>query len=225
MTQIFPLIKEILQKGIFKSYIPLSYNNVACGKIDKCVYTLLDVGCGNGHPMRAIRRHKRCFTIGVDLFLPNIRKCKTAKLHDGYVFCDARFLPFKEKWFDGVICFEVVEHMPKKNGVEFVKNVEKLARSQVVIGTPVAYSPGGHDEENPFDLHQSRWSPTEFNKMKYEVRGVNGSARVSEILSRISFHVARTYLGVIVPYFSEPFVYFFPNFAWGMIATKKLPRP
>jgi hypothetical protein len=171
--------------------------------------------------MRVIRRHKRCFTVGIDLFLPNILKCKIERLHDDYVFCDARFLPFKGKSFDGVVCLEVIEHLPKKNGVNFVKNLEKIARNQVLIATPVAYSPGGRDKENPYDLHKSRWSPKEFYLMGYFVRGISGSTELGEIISKIPFHVVKTYLGVILPYFSEPFVYYFPNLAWGMIATKK----
>jgi SAM-dependent methyltransferase len=184
--------------------------------------SILDIGCGDGYPIRVLKQRIIGFTVGADIFLPNIKKCKGQELHDEYVLCDARFLPFRSLSFDVVICLEIIEHMPKEYGFAFIRTIEAIARREVIVATPVANSPGGHDKVNPYDLHKSIWVPEEFIEKGYVVRGVMGPLFLEELIKYIPIRQVRDLSGLILPYLYEPFVFKLPNLAWGMFAVKML---
>jgi SAM-dependent methyltransferase len=213
----------MIKRSLIKSYMPFSYYNVLNRKVPAQCSSILDIGCGSGYPMLVVKQHRVVFAVGADIFLPNIKKCKRQGLHDDYVLCDARFLPFRHFSFDIVICLEIIEHMPKEYGFVFIDIIEAIACNQVIIATPVANSPGGHDKVNPYDLHKSIWLPKEFTERGYEVRGVNGPIRLGELINYIHIRSIRDLLGVIIPYLFEPLVFMSPHLAWGMFAVKMLP--
>ena len=86
-------------------YIPFVYMNIILRRIllDKKGQSILDVGCGNGRPMRLINRNKHFFSIGVDISPLRLKQAKNLKSHDDYIRCDVRALPFQEKSFDTVL--------------------------------------------------------------------------------------------------------------------------
>jgi hypothetical protein len=73
------------------------------------------------------------------------------------------------KSFDAAICIEVIEHLGKKEGLEFLKQLEDIARKRVIVATPWGYFPLKEREDNPYLNHLSGWLPEEFEAMGYKV--------------------------------------------------------
>jgi len=138
--------------------------------LDKRSASLLDVGCGQGIPAQMIRKRRRLFMVGLDGFLPNVKQCKQRNIHDDYVLSDARFLPFGDHSFDICLSLQVIEHLEKSQGSHLINEVERIAKNQIIITTPLGFLP--HDEiyGNPLELHRSGWEPREFEEMGYTVR-------------------------------------------------------
>ncbi len=83
---------------------------------------ILDIGCGSGRHTSAAYRFEHTVTIGADLSHAALVEARDRlKLHDqlgengggiwGLTMADASTLPFKDDFFDLVICSEVLEHI------------------------------------------------------------------------------------------------------------------
>jgi len=228
LTILADLISK-LDKLVLKlaPYIPFSNLNTVWRSLDKSGKTILDVGCGVGRPMKFFNKRKRFSTVGVDIFTPSLKECKKQGTHDDYILCDARSLPFRRDSFDVVISLEVLEHMEKKEGEQFLQSLEEIARRQVVISTPVGiYEQGVNPKDgNPHWVHQSTWEPAELKVKGYKVRGVglrnlSGEAGLTSRLPRLLKP-----LHFVVWILAGPFTYFLPKFSGHMICIKKSSIP
>lgn len=140
-----------------------------CKIINKEGESILDVGCGQGYPMKLIKLvMKPKDIVGVDLFTKYIKEAKEEKIHDRYVISDIRKMKFAPKSFDIVLASQVIEHLPKKDGLKFIRDLEKIARKQVIIATPIdeMYHPAVDD--NTLQLHLSSYNPKDFKKLNYQ---------------------------------------------------------
>jgi hypothetical protein len=54
----------------------------------------------------------------------------------------------------------LIEHLPKNDGVNLIKSLEKIAKRQVLITTN-SFEQGEYDN-NPFQAHKSAWSTSDF---------------------------------------------------------------
>ena len=107
-------------------------------------FRILDIGCGSGRHTSAVYRFKNVVAVGADLNFNDVSEAKKRlKLHDklgehgGGIWClsvaDVRCLPFKDNYFDLVICSEVMEHIPDHEcAVREVIRVLKPAHDLVV---------------------------------------------------------------------------------------------
>ena len=204
-----------------KIYLPLSRVNLVWQKLDKNANTILDLGCGKGLPMIGINKHKKLFSIGADLCLLRIKECLRRKVHDGYVLCDVRFLPFKKKTFNVVLCLEVIEHLLKNEFFSFKYEIEKIATCQIILSTPVGFFPISEHMDSPDD-HKSGWIPVEFEKWGYKIRGINGLRCLHNTILKCSPFSKSQILKYILSYLSSFFVYFFPIFAHCMLCVKEI---
>ncbi|MCP4373149.1 MAG: class I SAM-dependent methyltransferase [Deltaproteobacteria bacterium] len=86
-------------------------------------FKILDIGCGSGRHTGAAYMFKNVVAVGADLNFNDIcRAKKRLKLHDklgehgGGIWrlsvADITCFPFKDNYFDLVICSEVMEHIP-----------------------------------------------------------------------------------------------------------------
>ncbi len=140
-----------------------------CRVIDRSAETILDVGCGQGYPMRLIRTiMKPKHVVGVDLFKEYVKEAKKEKLHNEYVISDIRKMKFSPKSFDVVLASHVIEHLPSKDTQRFVKDLERIAKKQVIIATPIGKMYHPPVDGNTLQLHLSHFFPKDFNILGYE---------------------------------------------------------
>ena len=63
-------------------YVPFTASSLIWRRLDSSSKTLLDVGCGPGRPGQIIKRHRKVFTVGTDIFLPYLQTCHQHQTHD-----------------------------------------------------------------------------------------------------------------------------------------------
>ncbi|MDD5037926.1 MAG: methyltransferase domain-containing protein [Dehalococcoidales bacterium] len=204
-----------------RSRIPFTALNTVGRLIDKEARTVLDVGCGKGEPMMAINRHQHYLTVGIDVFEPYLRECRRQGIHHQYLLGDIRKLPFRDKSFDVVLCMEVLEHLERADGEKLLRDMERTARKQVLLTTPVGKYQQESFEGNPHQEHKYIWSPDEMQALGYKVTGIGwrnlgGKAGIQSPLPR----PLRGLVNVIWV-LAGPIVYFYPRLAGDMVCTKR----
>lgn len=153
-----------------RPWIPFTALNTVWRMLDKRSQTILDIGCGKGQPMRFINRRKQFYAVGADIFAPYLRECKRQGIHDEYILCDIRHLPFKNKSFDIVLCMEVLEHLDKGDGERLTETMEEIARKQVILSTPVGKYRQEVYNNNPHQRHRYIWTPVQMKDKGYRVK-------------------------------------------------------
>jgi len=147
----YPIYKGML--GIFQGLITPNYE-------------VLDVGCGNKILTRFIKCKK---LVGIDIHEDYLTKFD--------VHGDIRNLSklFKEKSFDCLFCTDVIEHLTNTEGIQLMKDMERIARKKVIIFTPTTWNnnedasknPAHWSFGNPYQNHKSLWSENDFTSQGY----------------------------------------------------------
>jgi SAM-dependent methyltransferase len=102
--------------------------------------TVLDVGCGTSVILRELGV-SHC--IGIEGFRPTFEDAQRLKTQDE-IFCgDIRNLTdyFKPGQFDACVALDVIEHLPKEDGLKLMRDLELIAKSKVVFFTPNGFLP------------------------------------------------------------------------------------
>jgi SAM-dependent methyltransferase len=107
-------------------------------------YRILDIGCGSGRHTCAAYRYENVVAIGADISHVELAAAKERlTLHErlgengggawGLSMADIKNLPFKENFFDLVICSEVLEHIAEdQNAATEIIRVLKPVHTLVV---------------------------------------------------------------------------------------------
>ncbi len=135
--------------------------------------TVLDVACGRGVwgfllRDRSFPKDRENLMIGVDLDIRYLKFCNYHRIYDDIVLADVRRLPFRARSFDVIIASEIIEHLPKADGLKLLDELEKLARERIVVTTPNGFFEGGEGLER----HVSGWHVNELKKKGFKVRGI-----------------------------------------------------
>ncbi len=94
--------------------------------------TALDIGCAYGYAVDVLRSFGYD-AFGIDISRYSIRKAKI--YGTDFVVCDVqKNLPFEDRVFDLVTCFEVLEHLTKP--LRAIKNIFDSCRHIMVCTTP-----------------------------------------------------------------------------------------
>jgi len=177
--------------------------------LDKSAKSILDVGCREGAAMQSINlRMSQIWRLGIDLDLESLRRCKKSFIYDDLILCDARWLPFSSKCLDCILCVEFIEHLEKKDGIRFLRDIERIARKQMIVTTPVGYikEPSSY---LPLLQHTSEWHPEEFRSKGYGVKGMIGPRLLPMVLAYWLSHIFCL-------------TYFWPELSHEMICVKCL---
>lgn len=174
---VYPVRKPVLKtySDFDRRLLPLknllvAYTDPLTWVIDKKGETILDLASGLGRPMQMIKlRMKVKKAVGVDLFGPYIEKTRAEHIHDQYILEDIRRVKFPEKSFDIVIASDVLEHLQKKDAWKVLENMEKWAKKQVIIRTPIGEHYHPIEDDNVLQLHVSAFQPDDFIKRGYKI--------------------------------------------------------
>lgn len=209
---------------ILATRIPfLTAYGIIAGMIRGDVKTILDIGCGKGVPMMIINRNLKYEVTGVDMFQPYLDQAKKLGVYKRLIKADARKLPFQKDQFDVVLCLGMIEHLTKKEGVRLLKDMERIAKKKVIIWAPVGFYPQGEIDDNPFQVHECAWEPSEFKKLGYKVVGqglkyLYGKRNIVEMFGPMCFLV------FLILMFFQPLVFFKPELGLNMYCLKDLTK-
>jgi ubiquinone/menaquinone biosynthesis C-methylase UbiE len=197
--------------------------------------TVLDAGCGSGELMIAIRQHPK-FSVGLDVFVKDLKRAKAKRTHDEYACCDARYLCFRDCCFDMTISIEVLEHIPKRDGMQALRELERVSKHRIIITTPIGFLSDYMKESypgqahvlstlNPFMKHVSGWDPGELKQLGFQkIYGV--APKYYYAFRRSPRKSIRSYIRRFVSFlflhFSSPFTFHSLSLAESMICVKDL---
>lgn len=182
--------------------------------------SLLDVGCGADSPIQAFSDKLQC--VGVDAYKPSIEISKKKGIHKRYYISNALNLleRFKPKSFDCVFACEIIEHMPKKQGIELIRILEAIAKKKVVIMTPNGFVPQKAYNNNPWQEHKSGWTSQEMIKRGYKVVGLRGLKYLRGEMSYLKYRPKLLFL--LLSNLSQYFVRNKPEYAFQILCIKNL---
>jgi len=142
---------------------------------------ILDIGSGPCGKLKD-RRFRGVDITCLDIFKPYLSVCRG--LGFKVVHGDALKLKdyFKQKSFDIVLLIDVLEHFKREDGKKVLAEVEKIAKKQIVIWTPVGWYPQDYDcvdepwktignlqtkDKNKYQQHISAWYPKDLEENGY----------------------------------------------------------
>jgi ubiquinone/menaquinone biosynthesis C-methylase UbiE len=162
--------------------------------IDPSTKTILDVACGPSWPMKLLRqKFKFDKVVGVDLYEPYIAKAREEGVHDEYVIRDVRDLPFEDKSFDTVLALQIIEHLEKEEAWKMIDNLERIAKKQVIIATPIGEMYHPDEDGNELQLHHSHFYPEDLEAKGYKTIKYGRKSILGEngIVHKIKFRPLR----------------------------------
>ncbi len=148
------------------------------------IQTVLEIGAGINSYLRMINRNTHITAFEIDR--NSIELAKKRGLYDNYIMGNATKLSdhFSNKSFDMVAAFDLIEHLPKKQGYQLIDQMLSIARKKIVILTPNGFLEQEPFDNNPYQKHLSGWNYTEMKKMGFTVYGVNGHRKLRGMYSR-----------------------------------------
>jgi len=140
--------------------------------LDGC-QSVLDVGCGAAPTMRQLGV---AHPVGFEGYPPSIEQARRLNTHDEIIPGDVRELGkhFKSKQYDAVIAMDVIEHVVKEDGIQLMKDMERIATKRVVLFTPCGFLPQRQAANDDLQAHLSGWEPAEMRGYGYQVTGLLG---------------------------------------------------
>lgn len=180
--------------------------------------SVLDLGCGDNSPIRAIR--KTFYSEGMDIHKSSISKSRKRKVHDKYLVGNIANVDkyYKNQSFDAVIALDVIEHFTKKEAVDFIKKIEKIARKKIIILTPNGFLDHGHYDNNPYQDHKSGWGVGDLRTLGYRVFGLRSFKFIRGGFA--SIRLKPWLIWALLAFATEPILFFFPKLSFHIFAVK-----
>lgn len=155
----------------------ISYNIGLVRKLDP--QSILDIGVGFGRWGILFREFLEIWDSGrydgkwqrvidgVEIFPAYIKDYHRYFYNEIFTGDALEYLENTGKRYDLVNCGDVIEHMDKKRGEEFIKLAMKKSR-YVLINIPIGkHWPQDGTDENPNEAHRSVWYNNDFTKFKH----------------------------------------------------------
>jgi SAM-dependent methyltransferase len=134
---------------------------------------VLDVGCSDGRGSETLRRRG---AFGVDIYRPALTLARDTRRRASVVQADVRELPYRDGAFDAVVALDVVEHFDKPDALGLLTELERVARSLVVVVTPSGFVSQPATEDEPWQEHRCGFETDELERLGFSVSGMGGPA-------------------------------------------------
>ncbi len=210
-------MKEAI-KRIYKRFLPGYEEFLLCEL--KGMQSVLDLGCGKNSPLKILK--EECYKVGVDIFKRDLAISQSKQIHNKYYLIDVLKInrKFKPKSFDCVIALDLIEHLTRRQGLKLIRKMEQIAKKKVIIFTPNGFY-HQKDNINPFQKHKSGWKVLDFQKLGYNVFGVNGLKYLRKEQSRLKFQPY--YFWLILSDLTQLLTKHQSELAFQLLSVKKLP--
>lgn len=151
------------------------YDSLLAREVVGSCDSLLDVGCGRQSPVKEFSRGLSR-VVGVDRHVPYLEESRANGFHHDYRQGDVLEIGglFEPGSFDCVVALDLIEHLPKEEGLRLIPMMERIARKKVIIFTPNGFLEQRAYDDNSLQEHLSGWTPAEMRALGYRVIGVNG---------------------------------------------------
>jgi len=197
------------------TYDPFVLNEIP----DLKAKTVLDCGCGRGiwgFIMLVNRNGVNAYMVGLDYTREHLRFDREHRVYDDLVRGTIRFIPFKDASFDFTLASEVIEHLPKAEGAQFLGELERICRGKVTITTPQGFAPRRAPMGFEAEAHQSAWTSGDFKRRGYSVNGIGFRFFKIWLGRRFLFIYGALF------YFITPLAWIMPSIAEYLIASKRI---
>ena len=127
-------IKKHHYRGIMNEYKIYCYNQILSGinlnkKIKNILITdVFDEGFNCDHPLNKFSLSNKK-VIGIDISDYIIKKVKKKIPRSTLICCDVRNLPFKNSYFDLIISPSTLDHFPKEDLIQSLKELKRVIKS------------------------------------------------------------------------------------------------
>lgn len=188
--------------------------------------SVLDVGCGANSPLAKI--NKTFYLEGIDMVPIKSKKGEIEeyknKIHDKYTSGNILNIDkyYKNKSFDVVVLFHVLEHLKRSEGKVFLEKLEKIAKYKIIICTPNGFVPQDPLFGNIYQEHISGWFVKDFRTRGYNVYGLRGFKFIRGEFAAIKYKP--WYIWLSLSYLSEYITIPFPKLAFELMAVKTLKK-
>ena len=194
--------------------------------------TVLDLGCGHNSPIQCCRNIS--YSVGVDVFKSYIDLARKRRTHSKLICKKLDEIEFPDKSFDAVVMIEVIEHIPKRQGMKLIRKAEKWAKKKVILTTPNVYFSGFESDGNPYEKHVSLWNCEELAKLGFRTNGLVGLKFLRKEADMSNLHSDDDLIGTIkyspkyfwlmISILSQIFTYHLPQYAFELISVKDVER-
>ena len=135
--------------------------------------SVLDIGCGTAPTLRQLGV-PHC--VGLEGYQPDFEKAQRLNTQDEIICGDLRHLTqhFKPGQFDACIAMDVIEHLPKEDGLKLMREMELVAKKKVVFFTPNGFLPQRQAADSDLQAHFSGWEAAEMQGHGSDVLGMLG---------------------------------------------------
>jgi SAM-dependent methyltransferase len=164
------------------------------GAMKYCRGTLLDVGCGKKPYREILERHISQY-VGVE---------HPATLHgltDVEVVADALTMPFRDRSFDTVVSFQVMEHIPEPQ--LFMREIFRLLKpgGHAILTTPFMWG----EHEAPYDFYRYTRYGLKYlaEKAGFETIAIEPQSKFWTMAAlRLNYYISRFFPGALrfIPY-------------------------
>lgn len=127
-------IEQIFQ-GL-ASRIPLTNQNIV---LNNTCGVVVDLGCETGLPFSMyLHRADTSHLIGLEIETYYLEKRNAH--YDDSILADARFLPFRRKSVDTVLCMQLLYHFRKREALRLLHGLFSAVRKRIVVTMPVGFT-------------------------------------------------------------------------------------
>lgn len=156
----------------------------AVGQESAC-RTALDLGAGVRSPLS--KHSDRLNLIGIDASQKVVDEARRAGNHSQFIKGDLTNLDPAQvgretgvEKFDLVALYDVIEHLPRTEGLRVLDSIENLTSRFILVETPNGFRAQGPEYGNPHQRHLSGWFIQDFEARGYTVFGNNGTRYIRD---------------------------------------------
>jgi len=182
--------------------------------------SVLDIGCGADSPLTAFGFEH---LVGYEGYEPSLQAAARKRTHDELILGRVEELDrrFGVGQVDACVALDIIEHLPKPEGWEMLRAMERIAARTCVILTPNGFLPQGHSEVADLQEHFSGWLPSEMRQQGYAVAGVLGPKCLRGEYHKLQYR-PEWFWGSISLLTQISFTRWFPSQAAAILCVKRL---